>query len=137
VDPAQKVLIGGGLINIVYGFLTGFAFSTARQKSEFAPRYLVMAHTGPLAFGTMLMALSLTIPISALSPENEELAARLLVAFAVCIAVKDTYNWLAGVTDEFAQKPVFSRTVGGAGVLAGIVGIAMLSAGMLQGYWAS
>ncbi|HYC55396.1 MAG TPA: hypothetical protein VEL28_10740 [Candidatus Binatia bacterium] len=136
MDPAQKVLIGGGLINIVYGVLTGFAFASARQKSEFAPRYLVMAHTGPLAFGTMLMALSLAIPVSALAPDNEELAARLMVFFAVCIAVKDTYNWLAGITDEFVQKPVFSRTVGMAGVIGGMAGIAMLSVGVLRGYWA-
>lgn len=136
VEPSQKVLIGAGLLNIAYGFVTGFGFAWARTKAEFAPRYLVMAHTGPFQMGAMLMGLSLTIPISNLQPSNEELAARLLFFFSVCIATKDTFNWLAGVDDEFAQKPTFSRVVGAAGALGGVIGLSMLIVGFLGGYWA-
>lgn len=136
LEVPQMVLLGGGLFNIVYGFLTGFAFATARKEGEFAPRYLVMLHMGTLMQGSMLMALSLILPVVVLDPINKELAARLMVFSSLCIAMKDTYNWLAGVTDEYGQKKVFSQAVGAAGALGGSIGLAMLTSGFVRGYLA-
>lgn len=135
-DAAQMVLLGGGLFNIVCGFLSGFAFAAARKDAEFAPRYLVSLHTGTLMQGSMLMALSLLVPVVAMDSSNTELAARLMVFSSLCIALKDTANWLQGVKDEYGEKRVFSQALGAAGAVGGTIGLAMLSAGFVAAYLA-
>lgn len=136
MDPAQMVLLGGGLFNIVYGFLSGFAFAAARKEAEFAPRYLVSLHVGTLMQGSMLMALSLIVPVASMDASNKELAARLMVFSSLCIALKDTANWLQGVKDEYGEKRVFSQALGAAGAIGGTVGLAMLSSGFVRAYLA-
>lgn len=133
MDLAAKILIVGGILNLVYGFATGFLFANVRSKEASAPRYLVMAHTGPFMQGPMLLGLVFATNLSPLSPALEAVAASLLVANSCLIAAKDTINWLQGVNDEFAERPWLPRTLGVIGVVLGTPGLLILVYGVVRG----
>jgi hypothetical protein len=133
MDAAAKILIIGGVLNLVYGFATGFLFATVRSRNEFAPRYLVMAHTGPFMQGPMLLALVFATNLSPLPPGLEAIAAFFLVANSFLIAAKDTINWMQGVNDEFAERPWLPRALGVLGVFLGIPGLLILVYGVFRG----
>ena len=133
MDTATRILVAGAMVNLAYGFVTGLFFALERSKKEFAHRYLVMAHTGPLMQGTMLLALSAAVSVSTLGARAETLAAAGLVAGSLCIAAKDTVNWRSGVKDEFAAKPPLQVVLGTAGVALSFAGLGILFYGVLKG----
>ena len=55
METAAKILIVGGILNLAYGFLTGVFLAGARKKAPTASKYLILAHTGPLMQGPMLL----------------------------------------------------------------------------------
>jgi hypothetical protein len=131
MEQAAVVLVVGGMFNLFYGYLTGFFFAAARQKSEFAPRYLVMAHVGPYMQGAMLLGLVFAVRLSQLSDGTETAAAAALVVSSFCIAGKDTINWLQGVSDEIREKPPLQVLLGTVGVITGVVGFGILFYGVI------
>jgi len=131
MDTATKVLIVGGLLNLVYGFVTGVFFAAARQTRTYAPRYLVFAHVGPLMQGPMLLSLTIPVAAAGLSSATAILAAMLLVAGSVAIAAKDTANWVLGVEDEFAERPVLPRALAAIGVSCAVAGLAIVVYGVM------
>ncbi len=133
MEPGMKILVWGGLANLVYGFLTGFLFAQARGSSEFAPRYLVMAHVGPLMQGTMLLALTAAIPLILLPGTAMTLGCALLVLSSACFAIKDTINWHLGVTDEFRQRPAIPRLLALTGAPIATMGLLILVVGAIRG----
>ncbi len=128
----EKVLILGGLLNLVYGFLTGFLYAKERAGKSSASRYLVAAHIGPLMQGTMLLALVPAFVLAGGVVEVEATAAWLFVLSSVLIAAKDTLNYLRGVEDEFQARPVLARVLGTTGVLAGSGGLGILVVCVVQ-----
>lgn len=49
ITAAEKVLIAGGVLNLAYGVLLGYAITVIRAKGAPAtPKYLVAAHVGTL-----------------------------------------------------------------------------------------
>src|SRR5215469_3416379 len=105
---AEKVLITGGVLNLAYGVLLGYAIVVIRLKGAPAtPRYLMAAHISTLLHAAVLLGLVWAARLSTLDTGWEEAAAWLLVVSSVLIAAKDTVNWLTGVKDEFGEK---SRT---------------------------
>jgi hypothetical protein len=126
-------LIVGGVVNLAYGFATGFLFAKVREKQAVAPRYLVMAHTGPFMQGPMLLGLVFATNLSPLAPGLEAMAASFLVANSFLITAKDTINWMQGVNDEFAERPWLPRTLGMIGVALGTPGLAILMYGVIRG----
>jgi hypothetical protein len=132
MDTATKILIAGGMVNLVYAFVTGLFFALERGKKEFAHRYLVMAHTGPLMQGVMLLGLCFAVSLSALGARVETLAAAALVAGSFCIAAKDTINWVTGVRDEFKAKPPLQVALGTAGVALSFAGLLVLFYGVFK-----
>jgi hypothetical protein len=130
MDTAVKFLVYGGMANLVYGFLTGFAFAKERSTKEFAPRYLVIVHVGQILQGTMLLALVAAQPFIHLGDTARIVSCALLAISTACFATKDTTNWLTGVTDEFKAKPTFQRILGAIGSLMNTVGLAILVVGL-------
>ena len=132
MDAAAKVLIVGGVLNLAYGVLTGLALTNVRMRSPEAPRYLTLAHIGPLMQGPMLLGLAVALGLSSLAGGIETLAAWLLVAGSIGIAAGDTLNWLGNAGDAFAERsPGFVLQVIG-GPLTG-VGLLIVLIGVFRG----
>jgi len=133
MELATKILIVGGMFGLAVGTVTGFFFILERSRAEFAPRYLVMTHVGMFMQGAMLLGLAFAVNLSSLSAGVENVAAILLVASAVLAAIKDTVNWRQGVTDEFAEKPALSRSLGVTSFALFIPGLLVLIIGVVGG----
>lgn len=129
METAAKILVLGGVLNLAYGFFTGLLLSNVRRTSPEAPRYLVLAHLGPLMQGAILLGLAFAVALSDLPATLETLAASLLVANSVALAAGDTLNWRGGVRDAFAERPAgfYLDSTGailfGAGLLIVIIGV--------------
>src|SRR3990172_127437 len=149
METAAKVLVVGGVLNLAYGAITGLVLTSVRSRSPEAPRYLTLAHIGPLMQGPMLLGLAVATGLSSLAGGVETLSAGLrvgggfwwlgggvetlsawlLVAGSAGIAAGDTLNWLGGVGDAFAERSpgLFSQAAGGAftgtGLLILIIGV--------------
>ncbi len=132
MSDAERVLIVGGMLNLGYGYVTGLFFAVARQRREYAHRYLVMAHVGPYMQGAMLLGLVFAVRLSALSADNELMAAAALVFSSIAIAAKDTINWLQDVRDEYVDRPIVPRILGAVGAPAGVLGFVMLAVGVFR-----
>src|SRR3989304_655219 len=122
METAAKVLIVGGVLNLAYGVITGLILTSVRSRSPEAPRYLTLAHIGPLMQGPMLLGLAVATGLSSLAAGVETTAAWLLVAGSVGIAAGDTLHWLSKTGDAFAKRPVgfFSQAAGGMATSFGI-----------------
>lgn len=132
METAAKVLIVGGMLNLAYGVITGLFLTNVRMRSAEAPRYLTLAHIGPLMQGPMLLGLAFALGLSSLAGGIETLAAWLLVAGSAGIAAGDTLNWTGKVGDAFAERsPGFVIQAGG-GALTG-VGVLIVLVGVLRG----
>ena len=132
METAAKVLIVGGVLNLAYGVITGLVLTNVRSRSPEAPRYLTLAHVGPLMQGPMLLGLALATGLSSLAGGLETTAAWLLVAGSAGIAAGDTLNWLGGAGDAFAERPPGFFTQAAGGVATG-VGVLILVIGVFRG----
>lgn len=133
MDTAAKILIVGGILNLAYGFITGFFMGAIRQNQPTVPKYLTLAHTGPLMQGPMLLGLVLALDLSPLWLTVEMAAAILLVVGSVALAAKDTLNWRQRVDDEFQERPVIGIILGAISVITSTVGLTIVLVGVVQG----
>ena len=132
MELAAKILIVGGVLNIVAGYVAGFILSSVRGRSPAAPKYLKYAHMFPLIHGPILLSLVLAMDLSPLSQGIEALAAGLLVASSALSVAKDIAHWVRGTRDEFAEtSPLFY--VGAVGVAMGTIGLAITVVGVFMG----
>jgi hypothetical protein len=129
MEPAARILIVGGILNLVWGYVTGFFLSSVRTRAPEASKYLNLAHVGPLMWGPILLGLAVAVPLSHTGLET--LAAWLLVAASAVLDLKDTLNWLQGIRDEFLERPP-GFYLGAVSALLGGVGLAILTAGVLR-----
>jgi hypothetical protein len=128
---AERVLIAGGVLNLAYGALLGYAIVVIRAKGAPAtPRYLMAAHISVILHAAILLGLVWAARLSVLASSWEDAAAWLMVVSSALIAAKDTLNWLTGVQDEFAEN---ARTAPLAGIaaLAEPTGIGIFVVGVL------
>ena len=132
METAAKILIVGGILNLAYGLLTGVFLAGARTKAPTASKYLILAHTGPLMQGPMLLGLALAVPLSRLPAGVETLAAWLLVGSSAVLDVKDTHNWLQDIKDEFVERPP-GFFLGGVSAALSVSGLAILLVGVFRG----
>lgn len=132
VDTAAKILVVGGMLNLLYGFVTGIFLSNVRKRQAEAPKYLTLAHMGPLMQGPMLLGLVFAVDLSPLPGNLEVAAALLLIIGTLLLDAKDTLHWLGGIKDEFAEKPV-GYYLAMVAVPASSVGMAILIWGVFQG----
>lgn len=131
---AEQILVLGGIINLVYGFITGFMLAAIRQKQPVAPKYLMFAHIGPLMQGAMLLGLVFAVQMSNLAAGVETAGAALLTSGAFLLAAKDTINWWQTIGDEFGEKPVLGLALGTLSVLASSVGLLILAFGVIVAF---
>lgn len=132
ITGAEKVLIVGGMLNLAYGVLLGFAIVVTRVRGALAtPRYLLAAHVSVLLHAAVLLGLVWAARLSTLGSGWEDVAAWLVVVASALIAGKDTVNWLSGVKDEFREKTM-STPLAGLGAVAEPLGIGILVVGVLQ-----
>lgn len=104
-DTACRILIATGMIQILWGLITGMPMGVVRLRGGEVPRYLTLAHMGGLMQGPLLMGLVFAVNFSALSAAWETFAAGSMAAASLMLVVKDTLNWWTGVGDEFAERP--------------------------------
>ena len=133
METAAKVLILGGVLNIAYSLLTGIPAAIIRQKSPTYPKYLRFVHIGSLMWGPLLMSLVLAIELSPLGQPMELAAAWLMVIASIALNAKDTINWLQGIEDDFAEKPLIPTICGVVSALTSIIGITIILVGVIQG----
>jgi hypothetical protein len=130
---ASKILILGGVLNILYGLLTGIPAAVIRQNSPTYSRYLRFVHIGALMWGPILISLTLAIELSTLGNTLELAAAWLMVLASILLDAKDTINWLQGIKDEFAEKPRLPLLLGGLSSLFSLAGTVIILIGVLMG----
>ena len=133
MTTAEQILVLGGMINLIYAFVTGFMLAVIRQKQAVAPKYLLFAHTGPLMQGALLLGLVFAVQLANLSTRLEIMAALLLSGGALLLAIKDTVNWWQSIGDEFGEKPVLGLALGTVAVLASTAGLLILAIGVIGG----
>lgn len=129
---ADKVLIAGGVLNIAYGMLLGFAIVVIRTRGfATTPRYLHAAHIGTMLQAGVLLGLAWAVQLSPLGSGWEQLAAWLLVIASGLVAVMDTANWIGGVSDAFAEGSK-SAVLGGLAGTADAIAAVILVVGVIK-----
>ncbi len=132
ITVAEKVLIVGGVLNLAYGALLGYAIVVNRVKGAPAtPKYLMATHIGTLLHAAVLLGLVWAARLSALGPGWLDAAAWLVVVSSALVAAKDTSNWLTGVQDEFTEKAK-ATLLGGLAALGEPIGIGIFVVGVLK-----
>jgi hypothetical protein len=132
MDVASKILVVGGLLNLLYGLATGIPLGRIRETEPEAPKYLMLAHIGPLMGGPILLGCVFAVQLSVLPPALETVAAASLVASSVLLGLKDTWHWRRGTRDEFAERPA-PFYLGVPMALLAFVGLGVLLVGALLG----
>jgi hypothetical protein len=132
ITAAEKVLIAGGVLNLAYGALLGYAIVMNRVKGAPAtPKYLMAAHVGALLHAAVLLGLAWAAQLSALGPSWLEVAAWLIVISSALVAAKDTVNWLTAVQDEFGERTK-TALLGGLAAVGEPIGIGIFLVGVLK-----
>lgn len=131
MEGSAEVLLVGGTLVLLFGFVLGLPMAQARMKSPSAPRHLVTTHLEALMSGAALLGLSLAASYSDLNSNLELVSAWLLVGGVAATLSGGTLNWLQQVGDPFAEKPpgFLLQSVGGPVMLVGGV---LLAVGVLM-----
>ena len=129
---AQNIVVTYGVLILAWGFILGIPLAAARGKAVQAPRYLVTSHIAALMQGAMHLGLFVAFGVADLSSGVATTAAWLLVVGSFLEALGGALNWLAGSTDQFADKK--------AGLMANslssppaLIGIVIVVIGVLRG----
>ena len=103
---AIKILIIGGVLNLVFGFIIGHLLGLYRLKNpEMNYKYLLSAHKAGLQQGFMLLGLVFAVILSQLSNYIEAVASILLISSTILLNLGEVINWLNNIEDEFKSKP--------------------------------
>jgi len=131
METAGKILLVGGVLNLAYGVVTGYSMSLTKMRGKEVPRYLTLAHLGPLMQGPALLGLVIAVGFSRLSSGTETLAAWMLVAGMGGVTLKDTINWLTHVRDDIAQRSL-GFYLGGLSAALIATGLAIVIVGVVR-----
>lgn len=132
MDTATRILIVGGMAVLSFGLLLGIPMVVTRSEAPRAPRYLLAAHLAAIIHGVLLLALTIALGYSSLSPGMETTAVTLLLAGVVLFDVGLVMNWLQGVQDGFAEKALGNK-ISGLGTPLVLVGTGIIFFGVLAG----
>ncbi len=130
MDAATRILVTGGMSVLSIGFLLGIPMAEARKRAPRPPRYLFAAHLASIIQGGLLLALTVSVGLSDLSPGTATTAASLLVAGIILFDLGLILNWLQGVEDAFAEKSLGNK-ISTAGSPLVLVGTGILFYGVL------
>jgi len=130
---AEKVLIVGGTLSLVFSFAMGFILSRARLKEPSADHaWLLQAHRVALWEGFMLLGLVFAVELSTLSQGLETLAAWLLVAAAALQAASAIANLVQRIPDQFVERRLGYQLAATNAVL-GAIGLVIILVGVFKG----
>lgn len=133
VSCAVKLLVLGGLANLVLSFLLGWILSMHRMRGPMEPhRWLLVAHEVSLQEGIMLLALSIAAAWARLPPWLVTTGAAMLVAASVFQDLSGIANWLRRTSDQFAEKSLGWKLASANAVL-NTAGLAILVVGAVRG----
>jgi hypothetical protein len=135
VSTAQKILILGGVANLVLSFLLGWVLSAVRMRGPMAPhRWLLTAHEVSLQEGVMLLALGAALAVAELPVAWATAGAALLVAGSLFQDFSGVVNWLRRTGDQFAERSTGWRLASINAVL-NTAGLAIVAVGVVRGVW--
>jgi hypothetical protein len=130
---AVKVLVLGGLANLVLSFVLGWVLSAHRVRSPIEPhRWLLVAHTVALQEGVLLLALGFAMLFARIPDGLAVAGAAMLVAASLFQDFSGIVNWRRGTSDQFAEKSAGWVLASINAVLA-TAGLAIVVAGIVRG----
>jgi hypothetical protein len=137
VPFAVKLLLVGGVANVLLSFGLGWVLSMKRLKGPMQPHHwLLVAHTVSLQEGTLLLGLAFGAFFARLPDTVASLAAVLLVAASFFQDFSGIVNWLRGTGDQFAEKST-GWVLASINAVLNSVGIAIISGGVIYGVFSS
>jgi hypothetical protein len=105
VSVAVKVLVLGGIANLVLSFVLGWVLSVVRVRGPIEPhRWLLIAHTVALQEGVMLLGLGFAMRFARMPIWLAIIGATLLVAASAFQDLSGILNWRQHTKDQFAEK---------------------------------
>lgn len=135
MSTAQKLLIVGGVANLVLSFALGWVLSAVRMKGPLAPhRWLLIAHEVSLQEGLMLLGLAVAAAVADLPAGWLVAGAGLLVAASLFQDLSGVVNWLRRTDDQFAERSTGWRLASVNAVL-NTAGLAIVVVGVVRGVW--
>ena len=105
LSAAAKILLVGGMLNLLFAFVMGFVLSRVRLKDPTAEHsWLLQSHRNGLWEGFLLLGLIFAVEFSTLSTGLETLAVLLLVIASALSDGSAIANIVQGIPDQFAQR---------------------------------
>lgn len=130
---AIRVLILGGVLNLVLSFALGWVLSLKRMREPIAKHHwLLVAHTVSLQEGLMLLGLAFAMSFAHLGKPAAATGAWLVVLASVFQDLSGVANWLRGTGDQFAEKSTGWRLASVNAVL-NTAGLAIIAYGVIRG----
>lgn len=132
-STAVKVLVLGGLANLILSFLLGWVLAAKRTKGTLDEhRWLLIAHEVSMQEGLFLLALAFASLFADLSAGLATTAAVLLVAASAFQDGSGIVNWLRGTKDQFAEKSA-GWVLASINAVLNTAGLAILAYGVARG----
>jgi hypothetical protein len=104
-NPAARVLVVGGVANLLLSFLLGWVLAARRMTSPIeAHRWLLTAHEVSLQEGLMLLGLAFALGYVRLSAGWALSSAWLLVLASALQDFSGIVNAWSGTRDQFAER---------------------------------
>jgi hypothetical protein len=134
MSPAQAWLIVGGIFNLFFSTLAGYALYWLRLQhvEDPVPRYALIAHTSSITDGLLLLGLSVAIEHTGFIP-----GINLGLAIAVLLAteftnVRNLVNWARNRRDGFAELSPTQQRLRGLSNMINLVVIAAILYGVAR-----
>ncbi len=130
---ATRILVLGGVLNLVLSFLLGWLLSAKRMKGPMEPhRWLLVAHEVSLQEGVMLLGLAFALSYARLPGSLATIGAGLLVAASVFQDLSGIVNWLRSSGDQFAERSS-GWILATVNALANTAGLGIIAYGVVVG----
>jgi hypothetical protein len=132
LSTAAKVLLVGGMLNLLFAFVMGFVLSRVRLKDPAAEHaWILQGHRSALWEGFMLLGLIFAVEFSTLSSGLETLGSVLLVIASALSEGSAIANHVQGVPDQFVQRRTGYNLAATNATLAAI-GLVILFVGVVK-----
>lgn len=131
--PAIKLLVAGGVGNLVLSFVLGWVLSAKRMKEPMDKhKWLLIAHEVSLQEGLMLLGLAFALVFAKLSPSLAVIGAWLLILGSIFQDFSGILNWLRSVDDQFKAKSLgwISATIN---AILNTAGLGIIAYGVFSG----
>lgn len=133
VPLAIRILVLGGIGNLILSFVLGWMLSAKRMKGPMEPhRWLLIAHEVSLQEGMLLLGLGFATMFAKLSATTATAGAILLVAASVFQDFSGIVNWLRRTGDQFAERSS-GWLLATVNAILNTAGLAIIAYGVIRG----